>query len=201
MGMDADARGSTRAANLPPRRFTVLDAAILVAAMAPGLAVLRARGLIFWAPRGGGLQLILDYSHLLLLAILPFLMALSAATLVLGLIRPRIDSLLLFRRAGMVACAAATLGMAVDILPYLASVAISGWTGSDGDMARLGFIRLQAAWSVPVAIEGAWAALALGGRWRRGRGWVDGLGVRLGFAWIVLHVVQALLTVASAFVR
>jgi hypothetical protein len=190
---------SGRAANMPPRRFTVLDTIILVAAMAPGLAVLRARGLIFWAPRGGGLPLILEYANLLPLAILPFLMGLSAATLILGLFRPRLESLLLFRRAGRVGCAAAALGMAVDILPFLVSRAIGGWASGDGDLAHLAFVRLQFAWSVPVAIEGAWAALALGGRWRRRRGWVDGLGVRLGFAWIALHVVQALLTVASAF--
>jgi hypothetical protein len=190
---------STGAVRIPARRFTILDAIVLVAAMAPGLAVLRARGLEFWAPRGGGLQLVLDYAYLLLLAIRPFLMGLSSAALILGLIRPRHEARLLFRQAGMAASAAATLGMAADILPYLAFKAIARWITGGGDNFVLAFLRVQYAWSIPVAIEGAWAALALGGRWRRGRGWVDGLGIRLGVAWIALQVVEAILTVGSAF--
>jgi hypothetical protein len=40
-----------------------------------------------------------------------------------------------------------------------------------------------------LAISGAWTSLALGGRWRLVRSWIEVSGVVLGFAWLALLLV------------
>ncbi len=172
-------------------RFTILDAMILVAATAAGIALLRATGfgvkeLQIWMSRPGitaGMRKfeLIQYG---LSVPLPCLTTWTFAFLILRLRQPRPHMRRLFRQPGIIACSAAALAVSIEagwILSLLAT--------------RSRFIQLETvfvgyAQQVSFSVAGAWLTLALSGRWKSETSWIDRLGRALGFAWIVTTIIS-----------
>src|SRR5205823_256298 len=105
------------------------------------------------------------------------------------LVRPRPRWARLMRQPGMAAACAAW----VVIVTHLAGMA-AVWLNDPQRPARPIAAPLRSFWYVyrlPVgpAVAAVWLALALGGRWRPERSWVDRLGRAIGWAWIGLALV------------
>ncbi|WZO99015.1 hypothetical protein EP7_000607 [Isosphaeraceae bacterium EP7] len=132
---------------------------------------------------------VLTVSILAVQATLPFLVAWSPAVLILSLLPPRPESRRVFRQPGVIACLAATLAMALGSVPYLTHSMILGVqsSASKGYLTSF-YLFITFANIVPFAIGGAWSTLVLGGSSRRGRNWIDRLGMVIGIAWIVRTV-------------
>ncbi|OJW18664.1 MAG: hypothetical protein BGO49_23340 [Planctomycetales bacterium 71-10] len=170
----------------PERRFTLLDAMVLIAATAAALTFIRATGLSFLEPT-------FDHPRAKYAALarheasmaMPFLTSWTLAFFGLRLIPPRPRLRRLGRQPGTAACIAAILAVAIHSM-WLLSVFIGvvdpvgkGWLRvprfffeSFGDVA-------------PYAIIGAWSTYALSARRRPRTDWVDRFGNILGVAWIV----------------
>ncbi len=167
------------------RQFTLIDAMMIIAATATGLALDRAVWLDtalwseirFWdgsVPR--------DFRSLVhigvLLSVLPAAM-LTVAALALHLRQPRDRWRRVCRRPGMAACLAATS-------PLVIGMALVG-------CARLGksdfTANLLLGYGLPLMAGGAvaaeWSLLVLNGRWRPSPSWLDRLGRLVGLLWLV----------------
>lgn len=85
-------------------------------------------------------------------------------------------------RPGPIACVAAASALAVAFLMMAPTLLMTrGGPGFE--------VQLNAAWAhcgrqCGQVVAGAWLALALAGRWRPDRGWVDWMGRALGWAWL-----------------
>jgi hypothetical protein len=101
----------------PLRRFTVLDAMVLVAATGAGLTLLRlflAEGMLF---HGAFVRtLATDIAQAANEVAFPFFLSWTPVVLALGLRRPRPRIRRLMRQPGIAACAAATLVLSVQTL-------------------------------------------------------------------------------------
>jgi hypothetical protein len=168
-----------------PRRFTLLDLMVLLAAAAPGLALLRpsapsVSSAFGWTPwldvtlpgtdwvtRGLGgpgftMDLLIDCTNL----VLPFLAIETVAILALRWVRPRPPWRQSVRQPGQAACAAATLGLLALLGPWPPGIRLAPLL--PGGLAA-----------------GAWLGLAATRRWHPERSWIDRAGRALGIAWLV----------------
>ena len=87
---------------------------------------------------------------------------------------------------GAVACLTA--------LAYAATIGLVNWpiraaaflqAPGPSDRSELTFAICRSNTGVGYAVVAAWLVLALGGRWRPERGWIDRLGRLLGIGWVV----------------
>jgi hypothetical protein len=171
-----------------PRRLTLLDALILIVPLAVGLSLTRSyvgsdpvRVHRLGAPPPW-LRTYLSAEFLRSVGSRFASMAMLGL-LVIRLRRPRPDLRRLSRQPGAVACAAAVTAMAADGAVVLAwaifrtvpiPVAVDFWR--------------MFAWRIGPAVVGAWTALALGGRWRAEKSWIDRAGRFLGAFWVFEEV-------------
>jgi hypothetical protein len=176
--------------DLPRRRITVADVMVLVAAMAPGLILLRAAAdldllnlpLNPKAPPGR------NFIEYLSVAGGSILGSMTFALLVLGLYKPGRGLREIIGGPGFVACAAV---VAASVLPAAYFVIGVTWDTGLGTPRFSSYLNnLFARWThgAVAMIIGASIALALVGRWRPGPTWTDRLGCVLGNCWICIYV-------------
>lgn len=170
------------------RRFSISDMMIIVVAVALGMLVLRpylpghASQLRFLSTRMGdplGLWRLYSWANG------PgscFVVPMMAAVIAMRLRRPRPRRGRLVSQPGFVACLAVFASMVPGLI-WVATI-----------HHRPGFQRatgFQQAWIISVrwadtAVIGAWLALAMSGRWRPERSWIDRAGRVLGLYWVLL---------------
>jgi hypothetical protein len=185
----------------PRRPFNLLDAMVLLAATAVGLAVARAMARKLW----GSTKLNEPYNSEVLQQVtrwtvlcLPFLVAWTIAVLLLQMLsrrpRPGPDDLLC--QPGAAACGAAALAITTEAVIVLVMGLMSPKTSSLREnvpqvlvwvlthhyMCQLGMPGL--------AVTVAWMALALSGRWQPEPNWLDRTGRSMGLVWVVLMVIR-----------
>ncbi len=175
---------------MPPyvcRRFGVLDAMILVAAIAAGLAAIR--GIM---PYGFNPLIIFDNDGPVRLqakmvfswinSSLPVAAALTVSLVPLRLLRPRPPARRVCREPGFVASVAAssvTLGGLLWSIP-----AIAATNNTFIDCLSFAFSPFMAPLYAGWAVAGAWALLFWGGRWKPQPHWLDRAGRIAGGFWI-----------------
>jgi hypothetical protein len=165
------------------RRFTLLDAMILVATTAFALAFSRAMHRSLPA---------FYFERTVIYRFFPYLVAATHGQFALSFRRPRSSLRRRMTRPGTVAGVAAALALvATAATTTLQQLTASGWTWINP--AYLGIWAANSREGPPFAVAFAWATLALGGRWRADRSWVDRLGRVLGLAWIALYVREVVL--------
>lgn len=179
------------------RKFSLLDAMILVAATGVGLALTRGLGngwpVVLGRIREVGesgfafTQLGLGRLLELLYVLIPCATLWTLALLVLRLRHPRPTLRHLVRQPGTVACCVTTLVVAIDA----ACVAIAfllTWVEWGGPSPMFGLWRIT--YFIPIhvgySVAGSWLMLALTRRWRPEAGWIDRAGRILGIGWIGL---------------
>jgi hypothetical protein len=160
------------------RRFTLLDAMVLVAATALGMAVSRAMHAALPAH---------FFQRNIIYRVFPYLVSTTFGLLALSLRQPRPKLRRLMTRPGAAACVTPSLALvataATTALQYLTA---SGWTWSNPP-----FLATWASNSregPPFAVASAWAMLALTSRWRARPSWIDRLGRLLGLGWIAMYL-------------
>jgi hypothetical protein len=164
-----------------PRRPDLGDALLLISAATAGFGLIRGVELLFHGRVTGGGTL-RDY----IAGAVPFLIAVTVASLVMTLRRPRAAGRRTRQLPGLTACVAATLAIAYETTSVLLMHAKHG---------RAGFLRglVPGAQSLmlqyylePVAfcVSGAWLTLAIARRWRPQPTWTDRLGRLVGLLWV-----------------
>jgi hypothetical protein len=179
-----------------PRRFTILDGMVLVAATAAGLAVppafvpeLDVLGLpemVFevLSQPPTLLDLLPVVAELVSYLAIPCLLAWTLATVALSLRRPRPPLRRLARRPGILACVMAS---AVFLLTGAVVFAIIAWT-----VPILTRHHVYVMWSIHGTVQGGlavaccWATMLLSRVWWPEPTWLDRLGRLLGACWLVL---------------
>jgi hypothetical protein len=207
----------------PPRRLTLLDAVVLIGAIAAGFAI--CRGMFSPRPLGGYSLLILlpspglDFRGFIILVV-PFASLLTVALALLRLRRPRPSIRSLTERPGAVACGMVTFiiglrGLGAIPLAGLTPTAtwfiISGRGYADqpvqvwrpGIPLYPGFVHdstahLVLGWGVELglSVSAAWLLLLIGGRWSAEPTWIDRGGRLAGAFWIAMLVVDLLVRLA-----
>ncbi len=192
------------------RRFTIGDAMILVAAFAMALAQHLARAqphyqkLSNWIPirvPGGSWSSSYGYIGWIDIAheawwraamVIPDLTMATLAILAIRLRRPRPDLRRLYRQPGAVAVSAAVVVIFWDVIGLLVQFSLSESNQSQLN-ERPYYANSAFAWAfletpetIGLAVGVSWVLLALGGRWRAERGWIDRAGRVIGVAWLVL---------------
>jgi hypothetical protein len=198
--------------DLAQRRFTLLDAAVLIAATAVGLSIYRAAELekqrlaLFdvsafrpvWGWRGAVWDMRADSER-----ILPLLLPWSIALLTLRLLRPRPRVRRLAQQPGLVASVCATLAFGLLatwlVLPAGSGRAVPGYLEDNFDY----WFPTPHLWALPDAfragyaaplvsftILGGWVGLALSGRWRPEPSWIDGVAQLVGLLWISVTLIH-----------
>ena len=167
-------------AEIPSSRLSLGHLTILVAATGAGLAMFRpylasfaGPGMQYFSPAMRTVEI--TYGAWSILAAWWMV-----ALLILRYRHPHPSRGWLARRPGHVACCAAVVALGVGGLDELTRLAASHHP------APFSFSQLWITLSVRVGptIAGAWLLLALSGRWRSDRGWMDRLGRFLGSCWI-----------------
>lgn len=174
-----------------PRKLTILDAMILVAAVACGLAMSRT------VDPGGA-----SYSQnwfgritdgpVRVSAALPYLIALTPAVMLMRIRRPRPRWRRLMRQPGMAACSVAMVPIVVALL----RLACREWPPqapypSDFDMIW-DPLYWDCAFDAGLWVLAAWLALALSGRRRSEPSGIDRLGRLVGAGWLMVLAVRLL---------
>ena len=177
------------------RKPTVLDALILVAAVAVGLA---------WARRfmnseaGGesypnsleidprptfrhGVEVFDWWAVVLTYVLAPVTVALLALR-VRG--TPWSQLRRLTRRPGTVACGAVALTVAWDLARSAFEILSGVTSGQPYDSVWMFTYLLVSGENAGLAVASAWGLLLASGRWRREPGWLEGAGIALGVFWI-----------------
>lgn len=169
------------------RRLYLSDTISLVIAAAIGFAWAQAQ-----TPLSLELRLLfsrpIDYSHLigtLLVIFHPIFSMLTIILFMLWLRRPCPKLLHLARQPGFLACAVATLGVAIGLLLTCIIHIMTGLDISDIEIIEIWrYITFGIGW----AVLGAWVGLIVGSRWRPEPSWLDRLGRTLGIIWIVFPI-------------
>jgi hypothetical protein len=125
--------------------------------------------------------------------VLPWMLAI----LLLRLRQPHPPRRQLARQPGLVACAAAMAGLLPGALWSLSVARFRGPTWSRLPFPERWFGLID---FVAPAVVGAWLALALGGRWRAERGWIDRAGRALGVFWVATFLLLELHRLVEQFV-
>jgi hypothetical protein len=186
-----------------PRKLTILDGMILVAAVAGGFSLRRladdaiaTHGFMVYFHVGSPLDRIIE-------EVFPFLVTLTPAVLVMSLRRPRPRWRQVARQPGMAAsCAAippiamASIGM-YNMANFMdrpewylpAGMEAKIIYGISSPLPPLGEIYGTYGSVIGLWVLGAWLLMAVGGWWRAERSGIDRLGRAFGAAWIVSMVV------------
>jgi hypothetical protein len=167
------------------RKFNILDAAILIAAVAVGLALCRTslRDLLPTPASPGtrltGQQLINIRMSLLLVA--PVLAPCTIACLILRFRGPHLPVRRLVDFPGPAAIVVVTCVMALEII--LTASMIAWGVRPNFLVTPFSYVTCtNPAW----AVLGSWLVIFLGGRWEFERSWLHRLEFGLGLAWIGL---------------
>jgi hypothetical protein len=180
----------------PCRPFSLLDAMILVAAVAVGFGGTRMLGWGVTPDSGPASPLYWSLAHGsidIAVACLPSLMALTLTFFVIRLRGPRPSLRRVARQPGTVACCAVVLTMTVYVgqilMMALSFGRIAGVVEPVADFVK-NHARAEI-WTIHAgfAIAGAWLAQVLLGRWSPRACWIDRFGRALGVAWIVFGLV------------
>lgn len=173
------------------RRFTLADGMILIAALAIGLAMARAydplytaRDLPAFLKRGWGAP------ACVVAALAPALIALQARW------KRRLPTRVLLR-PGTIACCALLLAASIGIVIEVTHVVAASSLPRTPPLALFNGIWSSAFNLMPSAVVGAWVTLALTGRWRPARHWIDRAGRGVGLYWAGYLLLR---TAASAVV-
>ncbi len=195
------------------RRFTLIDAMILIAAVAVGFAGVRAESGDHYHPTTAYIlqesgkeyypflnarQTMPEWSIWLRTAAAvvvkaaPVVAALTLALVVIRFRRPQPSIRRLIRQPGMVADLAALATLAVNLLlgSFQILMAATGQSGMSAPRFYANFALLFCQTfqlgMVGIAVLVAWMVLALSGRWRWERGWLDRAEFGIGLAWVGL---------------
>jgi hypothetical protein len=175
----------------PPRRLTLADAMLLVAATAPSLVLLRiaaAMGLFTIDPKAKSPPGREFVEHLSLgggCVLVP----LALSVLILGLRHRRATRREVIHGPGFVACLALFIATMLPAAHFAVRVAIADELNRPNEVAlnfNNSFGRLTH--GAGPMIAGAWLALALTGRWRPGPSWMDRLGCCIGGCSIIMYI-------------
>ncbi len=169
------------------RGFTILDAMVLLAAMASGFAISKAIGGLFYL-RGSQLdaadplfERVVQYvPGLVHDVIAPILTMTSFAILILGRIPPRPSWRRWVRQPGVLGPLAIVVAIAIDGGVSVAITAAS-------PRREFRFLETTVAQWIRIgsfALVASWLTLRLSGRWRRPLAWPGRAGVWLGIAWL-----------------
>lgn len=173
-----------------PRKFTLIDALVLMAALAIAFYPIRDY-LDFIDRRHTVLSLgpvwtfvsIWRAGTLLSGMLAPLGVSLSLALWVLRLRQPRPNLARLFRQPGMIACTATVAETSIFLLKVLLSeYYLQRTTGFMPPLYGLWIVRLP--WNGEV-VAIAWLVLWLSGSWRPEATWIDRAGRALGIYWII----------------
>ncbi len=175
------------------RKFTILDGMILVAAIACGFAMRRAME--------GAFDNVLSLDNWLgrttrepVRAMLPFLLMLTPAVLALRLRRPRPELRRLARQPGMAASCAAIWPIAMTLAGFAWTYGTRTPPSGDPTWAvrNDGMVLDDCGAKVGIFVLAAWLSLALSGRRRPERSWIDRLGRIVGIGWILILAIDIL---------
>jgi hypothetical protein len=201
-----------------PRKFTILDGMILVAATAGGFALWRAVGDTLGRHLGnvpfGAFSWFSSIVYRVVEAAFPLLAVLTPTVLIWRLRRPRPRWRRLMRQPGMAALCAALIPIATSLvgLRQIASLLanpasfVSGAGGEDFNTfgstvtvsgPPLGDIYTTYGAGVGLWVLGAWLVLWLSGRRRPEKSWIDRLGRLVGIGWLMFLAASALMFVMS----
>jgi hypothetical protein len=184
---------STDVGSAVPRKFTLIDAMVLVAAAAVSLVLIReyiasgsSRHIVESIPRDWSFASIWRFGTLLSGMLAPLAVSLSLALWVLRLRRPRPEWRELFSQPGTIACTAtiAESGLIV-VKVWLSQAYLLKRSLPLPDLHHLWINRLP--WNGEV-VAVAWLVLWLCGSWRSEPGWIDRAGRVLGVYWIISGV-------------
>lgn len=202
------------------RRFTLLDAMIVVGSAAPAFAVLRATdetgewlGLLADLIKPELWRVQLDtFAYLVPLMLTPLAVSATLDVLALRLRKPRPGRRRLARQPGFAACLATALAGLVGAAFTLARMLVEllGVTANNGGVKPAStswddpfdWLDLFAHSAMPLGGFGvvvAWAGLALAGIGRPEPGWVDRMGRLVGLAWIALGLAEGYLLSLAGF--
>lgn len=172
----------------PPRKFTVLDALALIAAVGIGLALARAyQSSMDSAAAATGGAMTYPFRIRWFGRPAPLLVSLTLTLFALRLIGPRPRYRRLVGSPGFAACYAAAVGLAITAVTIAMELG-TGYLGYRRNPLYLHFLMMRSVTFAAPSVAGVWVALGLLGRWRRhrGRDWVEVSGIVLGIGWLVL---------------
>lgn len=198
----------------PPRRFTLLDMMVLIAATAVSIAWMR-----HYAPRHGLPDVLINQRFggwttaaffsgtvtALTRVTGYWLTPWTFALLILRMRPPRPRRRQLFRQPGMVACLSAALAIAGQCLPLAAAWALkfaddSQALGSRRALAKRWMLILNSGfeqgfifWYPGLVVLVGWLTLCLSGRWRPEASMIDRAGRFVGVVWIGTHSLNILM--------
>jgi hypothetical protein len=198
------------------RRFTLLDAMLLVVAAAVGLTLARVTlpdqtsiktpptpvapaypAGVHSLPALIKLREILGSAVTASATVSPSIMAFTIAVLFLRFRKPRPRSRLIFRHPGAMGCSAAFLALLIAILALTPTTLQSlGKPNFHGWMFNVWLIISRGA---GMAVAGAWLTLAMSGQWRAAGDWIERMGQVLSVAWMLALLLEIALAWSSFF--
>jgi hypothetical protein len=177
------------------RKFTLFDSMVITAATAVALWMLRdlpanwpthvfvGGGFMYYGEAPLAVRIGLRATYVLA----PW----TVAVFVMGLRHPRPPFRRLMLRPGVAACCAVTAWLGFKILLLMLMLGVPQQQPLVA--AYMGDGVAIASWAAP-AVAGSWLVLALSGRWRPDRGWLDRLGRALGAGWLALEALNSIRT-------
>jgi hypothetical protein len=176
-----------------PRKFTLIDAMVLVAAAAVSLVPIREyvtfvqdRRIVESIPREWSVASVWRFGTLAAGMLAPLAVSLCLGLWVLRLKRPRPEWRRLFRQPGAVASTATVIESGLFVFKVLLSEAYLQRRGLPiEDLHNLWINRLP--W-IGEVVAVAWLVLWLCGSWRSEPSWIDRAGRVLGVYWIISGV-------------
>lgn len=174
------------------RPFNLVDAMILIAGAAVGLALMRQMDQKAFASEDAGPAVLLWA-----FSTFPVGSMLTVAFLVARIRPPRPPIHRLIRGPGVVACCAVAVLGIVLLFPMCVQIVkrffnVSNFPGNDFAGIMFGFVFPAVAGYVVLV---TWGLLAVGGRGRRERGWLEWVGIGLGLYWILIALTATYLIV------
>ena len=171
------------------RRFTLLDAMILLAGLALGLMVLRwidaeNDEIILWSfsREAWSKENIKQPLFVLFLMIPPIVAGLTLALIPIRLLGPRPRLRRLACQPGFMASVTAASTLVFVCLPAATVLSVTGQAvGQDVILESFPFLVVI----VGLAVVASWMTLMLGRRWRAEPSWIDRFGRIMGLFWIV----------------
>jgi len=171
------------------RRFTLLDAMVLVAATAVGIALARgylgAFGRTFF-----GTPPIYGLHRFWAAGASPCLTAWALALIGLRWPTPRRRRKRVIRQPGDAACMATAVGAAS--VAVLSSLTFYRMTNQGQQDVWAVMLAMNLSPSVAAAVSAVWLMILLDGRWRPRADWIDAAGRVLGIGWLLLLLASQL---------